>query len=422
MSAPHLELIPSRPAVRADAPVTVDVLVKITTPEPEPSPGRPTRPPLNLGLVLDRSGSMAERNKLAFAREAAAFAVRELAPTDRVSVTTFDGRVETIAPNAPAADKARLVALIDGITPRGGTALHGGWAEGAAQVHAHLTAGGLNRVILLSDGLANVGESRPDAVATAVHARARDGVSTTTLGLGDEYNEDLLEAMARSGDGNYYYVESPAQLPGIFQTELHGLSATVGTDVTLTVEPGPGASVAEVLNGLDRTPDGRLRLSNLIAGLPVYVVVRINVPAGAGEVAVGRFRVEWAGAGVAGRQSAVASLTLPAAPGAAWEALAVNVEVLERAALLAVARAKKAATRASELGDRGAVRVWLDEAKRVLAVAPSTPEVEREAKALAALEVLLIHDEAKFRKTAKFESYTTILSRPIIIDPSRDTE
>src|SRR5262245_40664081 len=290
MTEPSVELTPLYPAVRRDAPTALDVLVRITPPVPA-APDR--RPALNLGLVLDRSGSMQAHNKIDFARAAAAFVVRQLRPGDRASLTVFDHEVRTLAPNAPAEDPGRLEDLIRGVQPRGSTALHGGWREGAAQVAAHLVPGGLNRVLLLTDGLANVGETAPDVIAADVHRLAREAVSTSALGLGDDFHEDLLEAVARAGDGNYCYVESPAQLPDFFRAELSGLAATAGTAVTLAVEPRAGAAVADVLNDLDRMPDGRLKLPNLVAGLPVLVLVRLDVPPLATGAEVCRFRLAW---------------------------------------------------------------------------------------------------------------------------------
>ncbi len=408
MSDARVTILPSRPAVRSDAACTLDLLVTIAPPAATPTAGRPA---LNLGLVLDRSGSMGESRKLGFAKEAAVFAVRELGATDRASVTVFDDRIETIVPNG-VPDKARVAALIEAVTPRGSTALHGGWAEGAAQVKSGLVAGGLNRVLLLSDGLANVGESRPDAIANDVHSRTRDGVSTSTIGLGSDYNEDLLEAMARAGDGNYYYVESPAQLAALFVAELQGLTATVGTDVTLAVESAPGVVSAEVLNELDTTPDGKYRLPNLVSGMPVYVVVRVTVPGGEGEVPVARFRVEWTSANGDGRRVAVAGLTLPAVPSAVWDALPENPEVRTQAGLLLAARAKKAATRASEAGDRVGTMAYLACAREELNASPMSADVLEDIEALDKLDALNNEDEGKFRKQAKFESYQRHRNKP----------
>ncbi len=409
MKQPHIELVPLRPAVRSDAPCALDVLVRITPPAAELNAARPA---LNLGLVLDRSGSMAAQNKIGFAREAAVYAVQQLLPTDRVSVTVFDDRVQTVVPNAPATDKGPIVETLQGVQPGNSTDLHGGWKEGGGQVGKNLLAGGLNRVLLLSDGLANVGETSPDAIATDVNRLAREGVSTTAMGVGDDYNEDLLEAMARSGDGNYYYIESPQQLPDIFQTELKGLMATFGNTVSLGTEPQGGASVADVLNDLDRLPSGLLKLPNLVAGMPIVVVVRLNVPPTPEKRELCRFRVAWNDPGRGERREMTATLALPALA-ATWEALAPNVEVQERAALLLIARSKKTATLCLERGDReGAVRC-LGEARAILAGAPDTAEMRREAHALALVEEHLASGAwEKFNKHAKYQAHQRRRSEP----------
>jgi Ca-activated chloride channel homolog len=415
MNRPTIELQPLRPAVRSDAATTLDVLVRITPPPVEPSLTRPT---LNLALVIDRSGSMGEAKKLTYAREAAAFAVKELAPTDRVSLTVFDNQVQTLAPNAPATDRERLLRLIADVYPGGSTALHGGWMEGAKQAGDNLVPRGLNRVLLLSDGLANVGESGPDAIATDVHARRTAGVSTSTLGLGNDYNEDLLEAMARSGDGNYYYVESPNLLPAIFRTELNGLTATMGTDVLLAVEPASGVAVADVLNDLDRAEDGRLRLPNLVSGFPVLVVLRLTVPPAAGEQRVCAVRLDWLAPG-AERETAAAGLTLPAITGPAWESLAPDLDVQERATLLLVVRLKKAATHTLERHEPKDARRLLAEAKALLRTIPSTPEVGAEIQSLAELDAQIERgDHVGSAKRAKFENYSRRHSKPSAPPPN----
>jgi Ca-activated chloride channel family protein len=410
MTLPKLAVTPLRPAVRSDLPTTLDVLLTIT---PPPADTSVARPPLNLALVLDRSGSMGERNKMTFAREAAVFAVCELKATDRVSVIAFDDKIEVVVANAPASDAEAVVRKINGIHPRGSTALHGGWQEGARQVQAHRQSEGVNRVLLLSDGLANVGEARPDVIATEVHTFAAAGVSTSTLGVGDDYNENLMEAVARSGDGNYYYVESPAQLPNIFRAELHGLSATAGVDVTFALEPLAGVTVADVLTECAKTPDGRLRLPNLIAGVPVRVVVRLNVPALSGEHDLLHFRLDWHAPKDDIRQTADARLVLPAVPGSVWDGLAENAEVAEQALLLVVARQKQEAARAVEVGDVERAKALNAGNMDLLRAAPASPMI-----AQTICEQELIDDDldagemTKFKKRAREQAYRRHTSKP----------
>lgn len=276
MQPPRIEIIPARPALCMGEVSHLDVLVRITPPTPDI---HFLRPPINLGIVLDRSGSMAAGKKMAHAHEAACFAIGQLLPTDRASVTIYDDQIETIARSAPVEDKTRLMAQIRGIQPRGSTALHDGWTAGARQVAEHVSWDGLNRVLLLSDGLANVGVTDPTAIRADVKGMSAQGVSTSTIGVGDDYNEDLLEAMAQAGDGNYYYVETPIQLSDIFQTEMNGLMATVGRDVRMRMEAAQGTGIVEVLNDMERDSSNRLVLPNLIIGMPISIVVRLKIPA-----------------------------------------------------------------------------------------------------------------------------------------------
>ena len=204
MSLPQIELIPLRFVVCSDRYSNIDLIVKIFTPT---NTAQVNLPGLNLGFVIDRSGSMSGK-KIEFAKRAVSYAMQHLQPNDRVSITIFDDRVKTIVPSTWAIEKASIKQQTEKIRPRGATALHAGWVEGATQVSMNLREEYLNRVILLSDGMANVGETNPDTIAIDVHGLEQRGVSTTTMGLGDDYNEDLMEVIARSGNGNYYYIEN----------------------------------------------------------------------------------------------------------------------------------------------------------------------------------------------------------------------
>ncbi|MGG6295104.1 macro domain-containing protein [Leptolyngbya sp. AN02str] len=399
---PHIELIPLRGAVCSHQATTLDVVVRITPPPAPVSTGK--RPTLNIGFVIDRSGSMADRKKIDYARDAVCYAIAQLLPSDRLSVTLFDDRVDTLIPTTPANNPASFTRLVQQIQPRGSTALHAGWLQGGIQVSQVLTAE-LNRVILLSDGLANVGETNPDAIATDVHGLAQRGVSTPTMGLGDDYNEDLLEAMARSGDGNYYYIASAEQLPSIFEQELQGLAATLGKNVALAIQPEGNVVAADILNDLDVDDQGRFKLPNLVFDSPIDVVVRLNIPALTNETELCRFHLTWTDTNQQ-TQEATAVLKLPVVPSSQLEAFPLNQDVQQQVALMTTARAKKEAVRLVDQGDYGTAGQVLQQTRQQLLdfnLPMSAPEA-------AALEDL--HQElrdrklASYRKMASHQSYT----------------
>ena len=410
MNVPRIEVIPRRPAVCSDSPVTLDLLVKVEAPRPA---GAPSRPTLNLALVLDRSGSMAASKKIDYARAAATFAVGQLLPEDRVGITIFDDEVETIAPSAPATDKPGLVRRIEGIRPRGATNLHGGWAEGVDQVERHRVEGGLNRVLLLSDGLANAGVTDPNAISLEAKGALQRGIGTSTLGLGDEYNEDLLEAMARAGDGNYYYVESPSQLTDLFQTELLGLMATVGRGARLRIEPAEGVAVADVLNDLRREPGGALTLPNLVVGMPILVLVRLNLRPRPEAGPVCSFRLSWDDPEGGPRRERSSAFDAPEVmPLEWWAAMPEEASVVEQEALLMSARAQKEAAGAIDRGDPNRSRGCLDEARRWAESAPGSAATHDELRAIAATrEALDSGAYLRMSKLAKFRSYSRSHSR-----------
>jgi Ca-activated chloride channel homolog len=290
------------------------------------------------------------------------------------------------------------------------TALHEGWVKGGVQVSEYLNSEHLNRVILLSDGLANQGETNPDVIASDVKGLAKRGVSTTTIGIGDDYNEDLLEGMARSGDGNYYYIRSPQQLPTIFSQELEGLMGTIGTGVTLGIEPQAGVEVAEVLNDLTVNSKGRFQLSNLVVGCPIDVVVRLKVPAIDRETDLCYFRLAWNSPDLQERQKIRVGLRLQAVSAAELEEFPFSLEVRQQTALMMAARAKKEAVQFVDLGEYDRASQLLQETRRQLLDNPDLPMSAPEAAALADLDENLKRREiSKYRKTSNTQNYTRAL-------------
>ncbi|MEO0536791.1 MAG: VWA domain-containing protein [Cyanobacteria bacterium P01_A01_bin.123] len=377
--APMIQLTPLHGAIAANQATTLDVLIKIVPPDaPE---FLPERPPINLGLVIDRSGSMGGA-KISYAKEAACYAVEQLLPGDRVSVTLFDTHVKTIVPSTPATQKVKIIEAIRQVRVGSSTALHAGWVEGGMQVGYHLSAEQLNRVILLSDGLANVGETNPDAIANDVHGLTRRGISTTTLGVGNDYSEDLLEAMARSGDGNFYHIESPQQLPDIFQTELQGLVATVGHTVSLGLEPRLGVSVIDVLNDFDITPTGRYQLPNLVMGSSIQAVVRLRVPAQRQLSSLCDVRLAWDAPGQPERQIMRTALQMPVVPVGQLGDYPADPEVQQQVAMLMAARARKEAIAKADTGDLAGASAVLIQANQCVAAAPQSSALSQESAML----------------------------------------
>ena len=294
-TAPTITIIPAKPALAAGRNSTTDFLIRIESPAPIKKEGRR---PLNFGIVLDRSGSMAFGDKLHCAKEAVAFAVRQMADDDHVSLTIYDNRVQMLIGAMPVAQaRPRIAALLSEIAPGNTTALHDAWLQGGLEVTRVLDPSRLNRVLLLSDGLANVGVTDPDTIVQRAGELFARGVSTSTIGVGSDFNEDLMIPMAAHGGGAGWFVESPADFKKIFEAELAGLALLFGERAVLRIEPRrPGTRVVEILNDLpvadpvagaadSGRPAGAAgavgwQLGNLIHGQPLEIVARIEAHGG----------------------------------------------------------------------------------------------------------------------------------------------
>ncbi|HKD75966.1 MAG TPA: VWA domain-containing protein, partial [Ktedonobacterales bacterium] len=234
----YFALSPS--ALPVENPATSDLLVTIR-PEPSAEP-RPPRRPLNLSLVIDRSGSMAGRS-LKQALKAAENLVEQLGPEDVLSLVVYDDTVQTILPPGNVNDKQRVRELIRQVRAGGTTNLSGGWLKGCEHVLARRDADMIHRVLLLTDGQANAGVTDPNVLIATARQKADAGVVTTTLGFGANFNEDLLIGMAQAAGGNFYFIQTPDDVEEVFRIEVESLASVVAQNLALTITPVPGSGV-----------------------------------------------------------------------------------------------------------------------------------------------------------------------------------
>ncbi|MFO1311030.1 MAG: VWA domain-containing protein [Burkholderiales bacterium] len=234
----QLVLTPEKPAVASGIINKFNVLARLQAVENTGA----VRTPLNLAIVLDRSGSMSGL-PLEEAKRCARMIVDGLGPNDRAAIFAFDDEVACCAPLTNGAEKHLLAAAIAGIESAGCTNLHGGWRAGADALRAALAHDGMHRVILLSDGGANRGLTELEEIAQQAKDVAKSGVTTSTYGLGRRFNEDLMLALATAGRGNAYYGQTALDLAEPFEAEFALLSNLCARGVMLKVQTGPDIGV-----------------------------------------------------------------------------------------------------------------------------------------------------------------------------------
>jgi Ca-activated chloride channel family protein len=283
-----IRIRPDRSYIRTGYRSNRFLLIELEAPA---APPRDTgRQAVNLAFVLDRSGSMSGA-KIATARQAVEDALGRLKPEDRFSIVVYDDQIDVLAESAPATPEARRRALdaLHRVDARGSTNLGEGWLRGCEQVARTLSAGGVNRCLLLTDGLANQGIT--DRAELERHARElrERGVATTTFGVGADFDERLLQAMADAGGGNFYFIESPPQIRDHMTSEVGESLEVVARDVVVEVTGAEGMAVESLLGfagdtlaGRPSHPGARARISlgDLVSEQRQSVVVRLNFPYG----------------------------------------------------------------------------------------------------------------------------------------------
>lgn len=239
----------SHSLIATNTAATVDLILNFNG---EKTASVSSRRPLNLSLVIDRSGSMAGQ-PLRYAIQAAQKLVESLTDQDIVSVVIYDDNADLILPPQPVKNPSEICKILGKIKAGGCTNLSGGWLLGCEQVKSCLNREYLNRVLLLTDGQANEGITDPQILTKTAHKQSEQGIITTTLGFGTYFNEDLLMGMAKAAGGNFYFIQSPDEATDVFRIELESLTSVVGQNLTVTLHPESSIELREILNNYRTT-------------------------------------------------------------------------------------------------------------------------------------------------------------------------
>ncbi len=209
--------------------------------------------PLNLAIVIDRSGSMNDPDKMPYLKQSLRVFLESLQPDDIVSIVAYSDEAEVLHPAQPVGDGRWIRTVIDHLQPDGSTNLHAGMMLGFREVDKNFDIRRNNRVILLTDGIANRGVTEPDQIAADALAYNERGIYLSTIGLGFEFNDALLSQLAHQGQGGYSFVDSAQEMDRVFREHVAGLKQRAAGDVNLTVVPEPGVQLVG-LSGLAGTP------------------------------------------------------------------------------------------------------------------------------------------------------------------------
>ena len=364
---------------QVDRPGDRPIAIEITFRAPDASPDESPRLPLNVGLSIDRSGSMAG-DKLAAARRAAEGVVDALNDGERVAAAAFDDHVIDVTPSVRLDDssRARIRQRIQELESGRSTALFDGFTRAAELVAMGGAAGeGDSWVIVLSDGMGNHGLTDPAAMRTHAGALAEKGIRTISIGIGDEYQADQLTALAEGGSGEFHHASRPDEIVEIVLGELRALRAIAARDLCIRVD----AHRAEgwlLVGGNARQQDGRVEAHfDRVSTGRVARAVLILWPGPGDRISIGATWLDREQR----RQAVELEATTVGAP------LGRDVPLAVRAARLWHAHIVAKALELNERGEFEKAETWLRRARREFSsYVEGLPEMSELLHALARLE------------------------------------
>lgn len=272
-----LSVAMSNPVLKSDQKQTAFLKVGL---EGFKMPATTQRVPVNVALVLDKSGSMNGR-KIAEAKQAAIQAIQRLDADDIVSVVVYDSTVEVLVPATKLTDKDAVCRKIAQVQPGGRTALFAGVSKAAAELRKFLDRERVNRIILLSDGMANIGPSAPSELGSLGASLKKENISVTAMGLGLDYNEDLMVNLASNSGGNHVFIEDETQIAALFNKEFNTVLSVVAQEVAITIEVSKGVRPVRVFGNQAEINGQKVvaTLTQLYSEQEKFLVLEVDVPA-----------------------------------------------------------------------------------------------------------------------------------------------
>ena len=308
-----------------------DVWLQVGLQAARPAEGQ--RTPLNLALVLDASGSMGETGKMDYLKQSLSVFLHSLRPDDIVAIVAYNDQARVLVPARPVGDGVWIEDAVQRLHPKGWTNLHAGLMLGFEEVDRNFDIRRNNRVILLTDGIANRGVTDPQRIAQDALVYNEKGIYLSTIGLGVSLDDQLLSTLARQGHGAYHFIDSWEEMDKVFREEAEGLVEKVARDITITLRPLTGDMTYLVgYEGAPPPQGAQVSLPDMGAGDSQVLLARFHVPGVAAPTPLAEVTLAYTD--VFGNRQRQESKTVVIYPGSDSEDPLADIEVRRNAVIV----------------------------------------------------------------------------------------